>query len=127
MDEQDTWEQFGSMFVEKVRDDAIKGLTLDAQESSKGIIAIAFRNALQTSNISFQQLMTELGPYIVDSALQTMLHFIYHQEAVDLTFRTADGESVSIKRISDGLAGDLILWIREYSKYGSSIIDIHHD
>jgi hypothetical protein len=107
-----SWEEFGKLPMEKVRDEAIEQWDMIIDGRMKGKTAERAHRDLQILSPEGRDVLTRLVPAIVDTTLHHLMWTIEQHEEVSL--RMADGPE--LRTISDGLAGDLNLWRERFSK-----------
>ena len=111
---------FGKLVVEEVRDWAIGDWDKKIDGRMKGgPEEEKWRARMKALGPDAEQLLKELLPEIVDATLHFMM-FLLERGGVmglKLSVTTEDGETFpDINEVSDGLAGDLVMWIPAFSK-----------
>ncbi len=106
---------FGEILIKRVRDEAIEQWEktihgeLKSEESQ--------RLYKQISSSGQSELFNDLVPKIVDTTLHHLLWTFEQNELIDIV-ANGDSKQISIKEISDGLAGELYTedgWISRFS------------
>jgi hypothetical protein len=113
-------ERFGKILMERVRDQAIlhweKVLTGEMKDKSSKQL---FEEFVQTFTEEQQQRIVDISSQVVDTTLHYLLLAIEEENRIIVLTQNDEGEVVEIKKISDGLAGELYTedgWILKYSK-----------
>lgn len=110
-----SWDAFGKLLMERVRDKAIEEWNSLIEGRMKGDTAKRIHEDLQAFSVEQRKVLQELIPEIVDATLHHLMWTIEQREEVSL--RMAGGPE--LRTVSDGLAGDLEIWKERYSQQRS--------
>ncbi|WP_102263976.1 epimerase [Mesobacillus jeotgali] len=105
----------GEILIKNVRDEAIEQWDMTIQGKMKSEESQRLYNLISLSGQS--ELINTLVPKIVDTTLHHLLWTLEQDESIDVTINDGN-KPVSIKDISDGLAGELYTedgWINRFS------------
>lgn len=107
---------FGEKLIQSVRDEAIEQweMTIEGKMRSEDS-QILFK---LIANSGQSDLINELIPQIVDTTLHHLLWTLEQDDLIDISV-SEDDKKVSLKELSDGLAGELYTedgWISRFSK-----------
>jgi hypothetical protein len=111
---------FGEILMKNVRDEAIEQWNMTIQGKMKSEESKRLHNLISLSSQS--ELINDLVPKIVDTTLHHLLWTLEQEESIDVTINDGN-KPVSIKDISDGLAGELYTedgWINRFSNKAKS-------
>jgi hypothetical protein len=111
---------FGEILIKNVRDEAIEQWDMTIQGKMKSEESQRLHNLISLSGQS--ELINDLVPKIVDATLHHLLWTLEQDESIDVTINDGN-KPVSIKDISDGLAGELYTedgWINRFSNKAKS-------
>jgi hypothetical protein len=111
---------FGEIIMKKVRDEAINQWEMTIQGKMKSEESQNIHNLISSSGQS--ELINDLVPKIVDTTIHHLLWALEQVEAIDVSIYSGN-ILVSIKEISDGLAGELYTedgWINRFSNKAKS-------
>lgn len=112
---------FGEILMKSVRDEAIKQWEKTIQGELKSQESQKLHKLISSSGQS--QLFIDLVPKIVDTTLHHLLWAFEQNELIDINVSNEDSKQISIKEISDGLAGELYTedgWISRFSDKNKS-------
>ena len=113
--------EFGEMFVKETRDGAIREMNWIIDGSVKAPSLLELSKQVQL--FSDEQKVT-LRKVVIDAINNTLFKVItmpeQHEEYVKMTI-TKDGKTYNLPEISDGLGGQLSMWIEDYSEYEESL------
>lgn len=111
---------FGEILMKNVRDEAIEQWRMTIQGKMKSEESQRIHNLISLSGQN--ELINELVPKIVDTTLHHLLWILEQNKSIDVTINDGN-KAVSIKEISDGLAGELYTedgWINRFSNEAKS-------
>ncbi|MCM3125997.1 MULTISPECIES: epimerase [unclassified Mesobacillus] len=111
---------FGEILMKNVRDEAIEQWEMTIQGKMKSEESQSVHNLISLSGQS--ELINDLVPKIVDTTIHHLLWTLEQEEAIDITINNGN-KPVSIKEMSDGLAGELYTedgWINRFSNKAKS-------
>lgn len=107
---------FGEILMKRVRDEAIEQWEKTIQGELKSQECQRLHNLISSSGQS--EMFNDLVPKIVDTTLHHLLWTFEQNELIDINVANGDSKQISIKEISDGLAGELYTedgWISRFS------------
>ena len=120
--ENEVLNEFGEMFVKKIRDRSIREMNWLIDKDTPET-ALSFKLSKQVKLFSDEQKET-LRKVVFDAIDNTLFKVItmpeQYEEYVKMTI-TKDGKTYNLPEISDGLGGQLSMWIEDYSEYEESL------
>lgn len=116
MNDREALDAFGKKLIEEARDLSIVHWDKFISGEMKGTYAEAVRKMLASFDKQQLETLHELIPDIVDTAISAVLRMV-DQEWIDISASGIGPEAIpSIRKISDGVEGDLYDWIPRFSK-----------
>jgi len=110
---------FGQILMTDVRDNTIDQWEGYIDGSNKGITAQEVFKQCQHFNLEDKELIKKLFSQVVDTTIHHLLVAVEQNENLNVTISLDSIESINIKDISDGLAGELYTedgWIATFSE-----------
>jgi len=110
---------FGETLMLEVRDRAINEWTGIIEGRMKSPISQKIFEKLQHLQPEDKIYLKQLFSEVVDTTLHFLLSLVEESEQIDIVFHADSGETLNIKEISDGLAGELYTedgWIARFSE-----------
>lgn len=114
----DVLEYFGKTLMTEVRDRAINQWEGNIEGRMKSKHSQEIFKKLQHLNIEEREYLKQLFSEVVDTTLHYLLTMIEENEKIEMIISTESGKPLSIREISDGLAGELYTedgWIHSFS------------
>ncbi len=112
-------EKFGEILISKVRDKVINDWEMILDGKMKGSSAVQVRDLLSGYSNEQVEVLERLIPQVVDTALHHLLWTLDQLDTLKILLLDTDGTSWDIKKLSDGLPGELYGdqgWIKRFSK-----------
>lgn len=120
--EDEVLNEFGEMFIKRARDGAIREMNWLIDKDIRET-ASSFELSKQVKLFSDEQKVT-LRKFLLDAIDHALFKAITmleeHEEYIKMTI-TKDGKTFNLAEISDGLGGQLSMWIEDYSEYEESL------
>ena len=118
-------DELGKILMKRARDAAIAQWDKHLDGRMKGESAPIVRGILAGFSAAQMDGLRRILPAVVDTTLHFVLWAIEQERILDLTVKTAGGETVSAKTASDGLPGELYGptgWIARFSQHGHELL-----
>lgn len=119
MDDKKVLDAFGRHLIESSRDGSIEEFDLIASGKMKSVEAKYFYEELSKIDPINHPFIRTLIVSMVDRTLHNFLSMVEEEEDIDIVFVNGN-DRISLKKISDGLAGELFSengWISKFSEY----------
>ena len=113
--------EFGEMFVKETRDRSIREMNWIIDGSAKAPSLLELSKQVQLFSDEQKVVLRKVLLRAIDKALfYIMITPEQHEAYVKMTI-TKDGKTYNLPEISDGLGGQLSMWIEDYSEYEESL------
>lgn len=122
MSEYELLDKFGKYLVQSGKDDTLFNLDSIIEGRLKSANGKKMHQELQSFDEKQIEVLRKMGTLLTDMSLHNVLSMIESSDEIDVIVNE-DGNKISVKDVSDGLAGELYSedgWLLKYSKYPSS-------
>jgi hypothetical protein len=119
-------DRFGLLFMQRVRDAAIREVDADIKGKAKDMIGKRVRDILKNTDAKTQEALLQVVPIVVDTVLHNVLWMFEDEPELKISIETPSENVPDLTKISDGFSGELytsVGWIARFSKerYDKSI------
>ncbi|KIM02998.1 MAG: hypothetical protein KN64_13380 [Sulfurovum sp. AS07-7] len=119
--EDEVLNEFGEMFIKRARDGAIREINWIINGSIKAPSLLELSKQVQLFSDDQKDTLRKVVIEAIDTALFKVITILEeHEEYIKMTI-TKDGKTFNLAEISDGLGGQLSMWIEEFSEYEESL------
>tara|TARA_B100001093_G_C26675439_1_gene948067 strand:+ start:325 stop:696 length:372 start_codon:yes stop_codon:yes gene_type:complete len=122
MSEYELLDKLGKYLVQSGKDDTLFNLDSIIEGRLKSANGKKMHQELQSFDEKQIEVLRKMGTLLTDMSLHNVLSMIESSDEIDVIVNE-DGNKISVKDVSDGLAGELYSedgWLLKYSKYPSS-------
>jgi hypothetical protein len=108
-------DRFGSFLVKRVRDQTIWEWDKVVDGQMKDADTRRVRERLTSFDAQQMEVVHYLIPKIVDTTLHYLLFALEGEKSIEIAVHLEDRVVPDLKKVSDGLAGDMLDWIPLFS------------